>query len=98
MTCENCIHYELCSHNTYIQAKYCGKDKEVYITIKNNTACRFFKDKSLVVELPCRCKDCTHYKSYGGEWGKCQRIEMDIDLRPWDYCCYAEKIIKAKGD
>ena len=40
--CEECLHYELCSYNTYEQAKYFGKDKEVYITIKNNTACKFF--------------------------------------------------------
>ena len=41
--CEECLHYELCSYNTYEQAKYFGRDKEIYITIKNNTACKFFK-------------------------------------------------------
>ena len=41
--CEECLHYELCSYNTYVEAKYFGRDKEIYITIKNNTACKFFK-------------------------------------------------------
>jgi putative component of membrane protein insertase Oxa1/YidC/SpoIIIJ protein YidD len=47
--CEECLHYELCSYNTYEQAKYFGRDKEIYITIKNNTACKFFKPTADVV-------------------------------------------------
>lgn len=57
MTCDNCVHYWLCHHNTYEQAKYFGKDKEIYITIKNNSACLFFKDKSRYIELPCKVGD-----------------------------------------
>lgn len=57
--CEECLHYELCSYNAYEQAKYFGKDKEIYITIKNNTACKFFKPAADVAEV-VRCKDCKH--------------------------------------
>lgn len=45
-TCKECLHYELCQHNTYKEAQYFGKDKEVYITIKNRISCRFFTPKS----------------------------------------------------
>lgn len=52
-TCKDCVHYELCKYNTYQEAHYFGKDKEIYITIDNNTPCKFFKNKADFVELPC---------------------------------------------
>ena len=45
-TCKDCIHFELCQHNEYKEAQYFGKDKEIYITIKNNMTCIYFKPKS----------------------------------------------------
>ena len=45
-TCKDCLHYELCQYNTYKEAHYFGKDKQIYITIKNNSACKFFKPTS----------------------------------------------------
>lgn len=56
-TCIDCIHYDLCDYNNYKETNYFGKDKELYRTIKNNIACRFFKDKSLFVEFPCKVGD-----------------------------------------
>lgn len=52
MTCKDCLHYELCEYNTYQEAHYFGKDKEIYITIKNNSPCKFFADRSEWVHLP----------------------------------------------
>ena len=43
-TCKDCTHYELCQYNEQQQAMYFGKDKKIYITIKNNIPCKFFKD------------------------------------------------------
>ena len=43
-TCKDCVHYELCRYNTYQEAKYFGKDKEIYISIDNNISCRFYKE------------------------------------------------------
>ena len=51
MTCKDCVHYDLCKYNTYQQAHYFGKDKEIYITIDNNTPCKFFKNKADLVEV-----------------------------------------------
>ena len=51
MTCSDCARYDLCKYNTYQQARYFGKDEEIYITIDNNTTCKFFKDKSNFVEV-----------------------------------------------
>ena len=51
MTCKDCVHCELCKYNTYQEAKYFGKDKEIYITIDNNTPCIFFKNKADFVEV-----------------------------------------------
>lgn len=53
MTCKDCVHYDLCKYNTYQQAHYFGKDKEIYITIDNNTPCKFFKNKADFVEVRC---------------------------------------------
>lgn len=51
-TCKDCLHYELCKYNTYQEAHYFGKDKEIYITIDNNSPCKFFTNRSEWVHLP----------------------------------------------
>ena len=56
-TCKDCLHYELCQYNTYQEAHYFGKDKEIYITIDNHTPCKFFIDRSELVHLPCKAGD-----------------------------------------
>ena len=50
MTCKDCVCYELCGYNAYEQSKYFGKDKEIYITIKNNSPCKFFANKFEAVD------------------------------------------------
>lgn len=56
MTCKDCLHYELCRYNTFQEAHYFGKDKEIYITIDNNSPCKYFADCSEWVHLPCMQK------------------------------------------
>ena len=57
MTCKDCLHYELCRYNTFQEAHYFGKDKEIYITIDNNLPCKYFTDRSEWVHLPCKVGD-----------------------------------------
>lgn len=61
MTCKDCLHYELCKYNTYQEAHYFGKVKKIYITIDNNSPCKYFADRSKCVHLPCKVGD-TIYK------------------------------------
>lgn len=42
MTCKDCIHYDVCN-------MYDGP----YISVHLDHNCEYFKDKSLIVELPC---------------------------------------------
>lgn len=60
-TCKDCLNYELCKYNTYQQAHYFGKDKEILITIDNNSPCKFFKNKANFVELPCKVGDDVYF-------------------------------------
>lgn len=43
MTCKDCIHYDICN-------MYDGP----YISVHLDHTCEYFKDKSLIVELPCK--------------------------------------------
>lgn len=45
-TCKDCIRFNICSKKVYKQARCLGKDKEVFITIKDRIACKDFKNKS----------------------------------------------------
>ena len=57
MICKDCLHYELCRYNTFQEAHYFGKDKEIYIKIDNNSPCKYFADRSEWVHLPCKVGD-----------------------------------------
>ena len=81
-TCKDCLHYELCKYNTYQEAKYFGKDMEIYITIDNKTACKFFKPTADVVEVNHR------------EWGLLE--ECDI-AGVWCNVCHKYDFCRAKG-
>ena len=50
MTCKDCIHYDVCDWNT-----------EIMQITKNPDNCEDYKDKSLVVELPCKVGDTVYY-------------------------------------
>ena len=54
MTCKDCIHYDVCS-------KLCtGIDMNLFMKDDNTTAsesCTDFKDKSKIIDLPCKVGD-----------------------------------------
>lgn len=51
MTCKDCIHYDLCSSiQGLVQRVILAGDKA-------DERCGFFKDKSRIVELPCKVGD-----------------------------------------
>lgn len=50
-TCKDCLHYEICSYNTYQEARYFGKDTKIYITIDNHITCKFFRSVADVTDV-----------------------------------------------
>ena len=46
MTCKDCIHYDVCGFNEYINF---------------NEICSNFKDKSRIIESPCKIGDTVYY-------------------------------------
>lgn len=52
MTCKDCIHYEACKFYT---------DKTRFNLPKNAENCGDFKDKMLVLELPCKVGNTVYY-------------------------------------
>ena len=92
MTCKDCLHYELCKYNTFQEAHYFGKAKEIYITIDNNSPCKYFADCSEWVHLPCKVGD-TIYKLW---YGPCHLGETYPDSYGCDGCydeCDIKKVI-----
>lgn len=78
MTCKDFLYYELCKYNTYQEAHYFGKDKEIYIMIDNNSPCKFFTTRSEWVHLPCKVGD-TVFCLYDGDYGEYKVETMNID-------------------
>lgn len=54
MTCKDCYHYEKCYFEALRTAHLTGRDYREIVCIDNQISCKFFKDKSLIVELPCK--------------------------------------------
>ena len=54
MTCKDCFHYEACKFYT---------DKTKFNLPKNAENCSDFKDKSKIVELPCKVEDTVYFVS-----------------------------------
>lgn len=88
--CKHCVHYELCKYNAYQEAHYFGKDKEIYISINNNSACKFFKSAADVVEV-VRCIDC----KYSSFIKSCSKYECKKGCGALkycnDFCSYGER-------
>lgn len=79
--CKECLHYDVCD----------WLDREYGLAKADN--CHFAKDKSLLVELPCRCKDCKYLrKNFVGTY-YCDNEKNGAAKRHTDlneYCSYAE--------
>ncbi len=54
MVCKDCYHYEKCYFEALRTAHLTGRDYREIVCIDNQISCKFFKDKSLIVELPCK--------------------------------------------
>lgn len=54
MACKDCYHYEKCNFEALQTAHLTGRDYREIVCIDNQISCKFFKDKSLIVELPCK--------------------------------------------
>lgn len=54
MACKDCYHYEKCYFEALRTAHLTGRDYREIVCIDNQISCKFFKDKSLIVELPCK--------------------------------------------
>ena len=76
--CENCIHNEVCRIRTYPSMYGITGD-----------GCDHYKDKSLCVELPCRCKDCEYYCANYCTRDIKGRTNM-FYMNENDYCTYAK--------
>ncbi len=96
--CKDCIHYDLCQYNAYQEAHYFGKDKEIYITINNNSVCKFFKNEVDVVEVkhgyweqteePLGVRDvaCVECSVCGESWIIDEDLSFEEQTQGWNYC------------
>lgn len=61
MTCKDCYHYEKCYFDALKESHLTGNDYREIVCIDNQIICKFFKDKSLIIELPCKIGDKVYY-------------------------------------
>lgn len=56
MTCEDCYHYEACKEKFAGLRKICVENPEKHLELdpRAEIACQQFKDKLLIIELPCK--------------------------------------------
>lgn len=66
MTCKDCIHYDVCSDWENI----CNK-MSLFSTIKKEV-CKDFKDKSKIIELPCKVGDTVYDITWNGRIRTCK--------------------------
>ena len=52
MTCKNCLYFDKCQHE-YFKFNEFFKDTK-FLYIGDNKSCKYFKDRSLFVRLPCK--------------------------------------------
>ena len=84
--CENCYHYEACN--------YFLKKENGYLASREGFVCGHFKDKSLIMELPCKVGDMLYIiidesKKFGGNYIKEEKaVEISTEGRIWTDDCY----------
>ena len=85
--CKNCIHYDVCCE---MITKH---NKSFFVCGDKGNEGQHYKDKSLVVELPCRCKDCEYAKEIKLECETIYKCVAEWISRPVtanDFCQYAK--------
>lgn len=60
MTCKDCYHYKVCSKNDKT-TDYYGKE---FACGNVDDLCKYFKEKSRIIELPCKVGETVHYITY----------------------------------
>ena len=84
--CENCYHYEACLNSL--------SENKVLINTEV-FACEYYKDKSLIVELPCRVGDVVFTIEYNcdSESSYIEKIKCNsIEIYDCDISIYCETI------
>ena len=82
--CENCYHNEMCQ-----ALEVCNGVMKIPAN-----CCDYYKDKSLIVELPCRVGDTVYIlidesKKFGGAYIKEEKaVEISTAGRMWTDSCY----------
>lgn len=77
--CENCYHYHTC---------------DLQYRLEDYQECKYYKDKSLIVELPCRVSDKVYIlidesEKFGGAYIKEEKaVEISTAGRIWTDSCY----------
>ena len=96
-SCMECIHFNPCNMHGNIILERPTESNDFRLHNKVEDECKYFKNKADFVEV-VRCGQCECYKEYLNHdtkeptgWGKCNKIEMDIDLARNDFCCYGER-------
>ena len=84
--CENCYHYEACLY-------FLAKENKI-LNNSEGFVCEHYKDKSLIVELPCRIGDTVYIlieesEKFDGSYVKEEKIaEISTAGRIWTDDCY----------
>ena len=84
--CENCYHYEACLY-------FLAKENKI-LNNSEGFICEHYKDKSLIVELPCRIGDTVYIlieesEKFGDSYVKEEKIvEISTAGRIWTEDCY----------
>lgn len=90
MTCKDCIHYEKCYFEALKKSHLTGSDYRKIVCIDNQIICKFFKDKSLIIELPCKIGDKVYYiiiKRYVPLTYKIVEAEvLDYNINEYEIC------------
>jgi hypothetical protein len=86
--CEKCLSHNVC--------KWWANGDGHNLNCTDEVVCPEYKDKSLFVELPCRCKDCEHYCANYCTRDIKGRTNM-FYMNENDYCSYAEKKLQEMG-
>lgn len=64
MTCKDCYHYEKCYFEALKKSHLTGSDYREIVCIDNQIICKYFKDKSRIIELPCNIGDYVYYVTF----------------------------------
>ena len=78
MTCKDCYHYEKCYSDALTEELAKGHDCQVVPCIDNHVTCKYFKDKSRIIELPCKVGDKIYVLNRGNIPQKMILDEPDI--------------------